>query len=343
MRDSTDDSRFYLFIHQLPPRPLYLRAKVRKLLSQAGALALKDSVYVLPLRPDRLPLLQRIAEVAAAGGGEAYVWQGDFVERPGHEELILAFQRARDEEYKALVGRVREWTDEPKRRSGPSPPEGRLRFRLAHAKRRLEQIAGNDFFRAPGRAQAEDAIENLEARLQPRPKTAPPREPNPELMGRTWVTRSGIQVDRIASAWLVRRFIDPNARFRFIDLHEEGARPGELTFDMRSADFTHEEDRCTFETLIRRTRLRDRALAPVAEIIHDIDIKDGKFGRPEAKGIEQLLLGMLGANPGDEERLDRGFALLDDLYQSFARQSRTASFPRGKGGGKPGTSKGGPA
>ena len=111
MRDSTDDSRWCLFIHQLPPRPLYLRAKVRKLLSQAGALALKDSVYVLPLRPDRLPALRRIVGVAAAGGGQAYVWRGDFVERPGHEELIQAFRRARDDEYKTLAWRVREWAD----------------------------------------------------------------------------------------------------------------------------------------------------------------------------------------------------------------------------------------
>ncbi len=310
---------WYLFIHQLPPKPLYLRAKVRKLLSQAGALPLKDSVYVLPLRPDRLPALQEIAAVATGDGGDAFLWQGQFVENARAERLVKAFRDARDNDYAALVERVGTWTDELERRSGQAPPEGRLRFRLAHARRRFEQVARNDFFGAPHRAQAEAALEDLEARLQPPPKTAAAkRQLHPELIGRTWVTRRGVQVDRIASAWLIRRFVDPGARFRFIDVHEEEAHPGELTFDMMGADFTHEEDRCTFETLVRRTGLKDAALARVAEIIHDIDIKDGKFSRPEARGVEQLVLGLLAANPEDEQRLHRGFAMLDDLYRSFA-------------------------
>jgi len=319
MPESPEKSRWYLFIHQLPPKPLYLRAKVRKLLSQAGALPLKDSVYVLPLRPDRLSTLRQIADIAAADGGEAFVWQGQFVDGPRDEELIRAFRDARDHEYAALVERVREWTDEFKRRSGQAPPEGRLRFRLAHARRRFEQVARNDFFNAPRRAQAEAALEDLEARLQAPANITARKRPHPELIGRTWVTRRGVQVDRIASAWLIRRFVDPDARFRFIDAHEEKARPGELTFDMMGADFTHEQDRCTFETLVKRIGLKDAALARVAEIIHDIDIKDGKFGRAEARGVEQLVLGLLAANAEDERRLDRGFAMLDDLYRSFGQ------------------------
>jgi hypothetical protein len=329
MAEPPENARWYLFIHQLPPKPLYLRAKVRKLLSQAGALPLKDSVYVLPSRPDRLPTLQQIAQVASKGG-EAFLWQGQLLEKERDEELVDAFQEARGNDYAALVERVREWTDELERRSGQAPPEGRVRFRLVHAKRRFDQIARYDFFGAPGRAQAEAALESLEARLQPVSKATARKRPHAELIGRTWVTRRGIQVDRIASAWLIRRFVDDDARFRFIDIHEEQARPGELTFDMVGADFTHEEDRCTFETLVRRINLKDPALARVAEIIHDIDIKDGKFGRAESRGVEQLVLGLLAANPEDERRLDRGFAMLDDLYRSFSRQL---------GPGSPGKSK----
>ena len=235
------------------------------------------------------------------------------------QELVEAFQEARDNDYAALVERVRGWTDELERRSSQAPPEGRMRFRLSHARRRFEQIALNDFFGAPGRARAEAALETLEARLRPPSKAMARKQPHPDLIGRTWVTRRGIQVDRIASAWLIRRFVDHDARFRFIDVHEDETRPGELTFDMVGADFTHEEDRCTFETLVRRTGLKDPALARVAEIIHDIDIKDGKFGRPEARGVEQLVLGLLAANAEDERRLDRGFAMLDDLYRSFSK------------------------
>ena len=341
MPELLENPHWYLLIHQLPPKPLYLRAKVRKLLSQAGALPLKDSVYVLPLRPDRLPALREIAAVATGDGGDAFLWQGQFVEKARDGQLIEAFRDARDKDYAALLERVRTCTDELERRSGQAPPEGRLRFRLAHAQRRFEQVARNDFFGAPRRAQAEAALEDLAARLQPPSRTvARKRPPHPELIGRTWVTRRGVQVDRIASAWLIRRFVDPDARFRFIDVHEEQPHPGELTFDMTGADFTHEEDRCTFETLVRRTGRNDGALARMAEIIHDIDIKDGKFKRPEARGVEQLVLGLLAANAEDERRLDRGFAMLDDLYRSFAGQLRPDSPGRGKGG-KPGLRKGG--
>ncbi len=186
-------------------------------------------------------------------------------------------------------------------------------------------MARLDFFAANGRAGAQAALDELEARLRP-PSAAKPREPrHPELMGRTWVTRRGVQVDRIGSAWLIRRFIDPDARFRFTDGIEDRARSGELTFDSVGADFTHEDDRCTFETLVRRIGLKDPALDRVAEIIHDIDIKDGKFGRAEAVGIQQVLAGVLKANPDDESRLARGFSLLDDLYQSFGQSLQSHS------------------
>ncbi|HYT32587.1 MAG TPA: chromate resistance protein ChrB domain-containing protein, partial [Thermoanaerobaculia bacterium] len=143
-------------------------------------------------------------------------------------------------------------------------------------------------------------------------------------IGRTWVTRRGIHIDRIASAWLIRRFLDPNARFRFVDA-KEPARPGDLQFDMVGGDFTHEGDRCTFETLLARTGVANRALVDIAEIVHDIDLKDGKFARPEAAGIERLLTGLILANPEDEARLQRGFVLFDELYQSFRKKLPASS------------------
>ena len=134
------------------------------------------------------------------------------------------------------------------------------------------------------------------------------------------MTRKGIKVDRIASAWLVRRFLDARVRFRFIEPGREATRSGETTFDMVGGDFTHESDRCTFETLCHRAGLKDPALVPIAEIVHEIDLKDGKFGRPETRGIERLLTGIVNACARDEERLDRGFALFDELYESFRRK-----------------------
>jgi hypothetical protein len=171
-----------------------------------------------------------------------------------------------------------------------------------------------DFFATSARGEAEAALADAERRAG--------RKLGNDLMGRSWVTRRGIQVDRIASAWLIRRFIDPNARLRFVDPQTEAIRPGELRFDMAGGEFSHEGDRCTFETLLARSGVRDATLARVAEIVHEIDIKDGKFGRPEARGVEQVLLGIQAAYADDLGRLERGSALLDDLYESFRRQLR---------------------
>ena len=141
-----------------------------------------------------------------------------------------------------------------------------------------------------------------------------------ELADLTWVTRRGVHVDRIASAWLIRRFIDAAARFRFADSHSPAASPGEVRFDTVGGEFTHEGDRCTFETLVARIGLADPAVSQIAEIVHDIDLKDAKFGRAEAAGIEQLIDGLVLAHADDLDRLDRGFALFDDLCESFRRR-----------------------
>jgi hypothetical protein len=307
---------WYLLIHQIPAKPLYLRAKIRKRLTSLGAVALKDSVYVLPARSELLPRLQEIADETRSGGGDAFVLRAGFVEVRTRNALIESFRRERAADYEVLARDVRRWTAELKRRSRTVPLEGSLRARLARAKRRLEVIRAIDFFDAPAHHEAEASLAALEGELLSEP-AARPGSPHRELVGRTWVTRRGIQVDRIASAWFVRRFLDPKARLRFIDPGADEVRPDEIRFDMVAGDFTHEEDRCTFETLVLRTGMKDPALARVAEIVHEIDIKDGKYSCPETKGVQQMLGGMLMATPDDESRLDRGFAMFDDLYQSF--------------------------
>ena len=132
------------------------------------------------------------------------------------------------------------------------------------------------------------------------------------------MTRQGVQVDRIASAWLIRRFIDPGARFKFVAGKGYAPLPGELRFDMFEGEFTHKGDRCTFEVLIDHSGLADPALKAIAEIIHDIDLKDDKYGREEVAGVRSLIAGIAASSTDDEQRLARGSALLDDLYSSFA-------------------------
>ena len=137
------------------------------------------------------------------------------------------------------------------------------------------------------------------------------------LNKRTWVTRQGEQVDRIASAWLIRRFIDREATFKFVPSSGYKPDPSELRFDMFEGEFTHRGDRCTFEVLRGHAGLGDPALGAIAEIIHDIDLKDGKYGREETAGVRSLIAGITAASSNDEQRLERGMALLDDLHRSF--------------------------
>jgi hypothetical protein len=311
--------RWYLLIHQLPPKPLYLRAKIRQRLARVGAVALKNAVYALPFREDCFEDFQWIAEEAAAGGGEARVCAAEFADPETDDGLVARFRAERTADYATLADSLAS----ARRAAGSSAPPEDPSSALARARRRLEEISRIDFFEAPGRARAEKALARLQARAG---RTRPPSRGGRQaaaLSRRTWVTRRGIQVDRIASAWLIRRFLDPKARFRFVDPAEH-RRAGELRFDMVDGDFTHEGDACTFETLLARTGAADPALRAIAEIVHDIDLKDGKFGRPEARGVEQVLTGLLLSNPSDEERLERGFALFEALHESF-RGSKAAA------------------
>jgi len=185
-----------------------------------------------------------------------------------------------------------------------------------------------DFFGAIGRETAEEAIRTLEARLKEdadvrgKDTAQSAARPPQALHNRTWVTRRGVYVDRIASAWLIRRFIDPQARFKFVS--GKGYRPeeGELRFDMFEAEFTHEGDKCTFEVLLERGALKDPALRAIAEIIHDIDLKDNKFGRSEVAGIRTLIEGISVATDEDSERITRGSEVFNDLYEYFRKKRR---------------------
>lgn len=311
---------WYLLIHQLPPEPLYLRAKIRQRLARVGAVALKKAVYVLPRREECLEDFQWIAEEAVAGGGEAHVSEVRFLDEKTNRALVERFREERDAGYESLAAELTGLIDET--RDAARGRVADVSGRLSRVRKRLAEIDGIDFFQASGRRRVDQLLGALERRLARGSATAPPRAPLGELSGKTWVTRRGIHIDRIASAWFVRRFVDANARFRFGDPGAEPRRADEVLFDVPGGDFTHEGDRCTLETLIARGGVRDRALAEVAEIVHDVDLKDGKFGRAEARGVEQLLGGLILINTTDAARLERGLVFFDELYQSFRKKGR---------------------
>lgn len=186
---------------------------------------------------------------------------------------------------------------------------------VARLAKRIADVAAVDWFHAPQRVVAERALRAAEERVRGTAREL--RAGGSAPSGATWVTRAGVFVDRIASAWLIRRFIDPDARFAFVAGTRHRPKAGEVRFDMSDAEFTHEGDRCTFEVLLDRFALRDAALDALAEIVHDIDLKDEKYGRAEASGVSAVLQGIAVTARDDAERIERGAALIDGLYASL--------------------------
>jgi hypothetical protein len=315
-----DPARWLFLIHQIPPRPNYLRVKVGRRLQGLGAVAVKNSVYVLPRSDQALEDFQWVRREILAGGGEAWICEARFVEGLTDGEVEALFHAAREADYAELIEEARRLQAALARKRAPLGRDA-AGAALQRLRKRLAEVAAIDHLGAGGRETAEGLLSAIEARLRPPAEESEARGPSSlaDVRGRTWVTRAGVRVDRIASAWLIRRFIDPGARIDFVAA-PASAPAGALRFDMSPGDFTHEGDRCTFEVLVRRFGLQDPGLRPLAEMIHDIDLKDGKFARPETPGFERLIEGILLRQTADEPRLAEGTTVLDALYESFRRR-----------------------
>jgi hypothetical protein len=317
--------RWMLLIHQIPPKPAYFRAKVGRRLARLGAVAIKNSVYVTPLTEQTQEDLQWVAREIASEGGEATLCNATFVEGLRDDQIEVLFQAARDADYAEVAEEARAITGElPPRLARDDERRQGLEAELARLRKRLGEIAAIDFFAASARQTAETAIDALERRLRRgRESTNEEAEARPkrdDYRGRKWVTRKNVHVDRIASAWLIRRFIDEAARFAFVPGQGYRSKDGEVTFDMFEGDFTHVGDACTFETLLDRFDVRDAGLAAIAEIIHDIDVKDAKFGRAEAPGVAALVAGIALSEREDEARIELGGRMLDALLELYRRR-----------------------
>lgn len=311
-------------MHQIPPKPDYFRVKIWRRLQRLGAVAIKNSVYVLPKNEQTQEDFQWVLREIVEGGGEATLCEARFVDGLSDSEVEGLFQTARSADYDEIAVEARRLGAIPAPKRKKDDRSAQIETDLAKLKRRLAEVVAIDFFGARGRESVDGLISGIEARMyENRSGTRPVKSgtsPVSELKDKTWVTRKGIYVDRIASAWFVRRFVDSAARFKFVPAKGYKPLPGEIRFDMFEAEFTHEGDRCTLEILIERTGIDDPALLRIAEIVHDIDLKDQKFGRQETPGIEQVIAGIAMAHKDDETRLARGSAVFDDLYEFFKRK-----------------------
>ncbi|RTZ99986.1 MAG: ChrB protein [Deltaproteobacteria bacterium] len=312
-----DLKKWLLLIHQIPPKPDYFRVKIWRRLRKVGAVAIKQSVYVLPENESTREDLSWIVKEIDDGGGTASLCRAGFIEGLSDRQIKALFQAARNEDYKEIIRETRRLLDLLKADEFSKEDVFKNRAKLSRQRHRFEEVREIDFFQASGQKTARQTLRALESmlkRVHGRPVTLPV---NRQEKGRTWVTRTGVYIDRIACVWLIRRFIDRDARFKFVSPDGYHPRPGEYRFDMFAAEFSHEGDLCTFEVLVRRFCLALPAVCAVAEIIHDIDLKDNKFDRPEAHGIQALFSGLATAHTDDETRVDRGTGILDELYAYF--------------------------
>lgn len=314
-------TRWLLLIHQLPAKPAYLRVKTWRRLQSIGAVAIKPAVYALPATEQTQEDLEWLRREIEQAGGEAVICEARLIDGLTDADVRAQFNAARDNDYTEIAEELRALNARLDRGHAESPEELRTSFKRLKSRHALNVAI--DYFGASGREVSDGLIGALETGLREsgvEEQDSSPVSPLTNLTGRVWVTRQGVHVDRIACSWLIRKFIDPDAQIRFILPREYQHTPGELRFDMFDGEFTHEGDRCSFEVLTARAGLDDPALAAIGEIVHDIDLKEDKFGREETAGVKALINGICSSTHDDEQRIARGGTILDDLYAGFQRK-----------------------
>jgi len=308
-----------LLLVGVPPTPSSLRVRVWRRLRSLGAVPLKRSAYLLPDTPERYEDFQWLAQEIERDGGDATLVRVQQIENVTPAEVLRLFHDPRDQDYKHLAVRYRKLLQSLDRKTAAA--SARVHDELTRLSKDHQRIREIDFFGAPGGAEVRRLEEAIAMRTR-RPESVRP-EPVPtldltKLRGRRWVTRPRPHVDRVASAWLIKRFIDPAAVFVF-------APPAEfpkdaIAFDAPGVELSHHGEDCTFETLVKRARLRDRRLTRLAEVVHEADLRDGKFPHEEARGIDVAIRALLAALPDDHQVLTQGMALFEGLYATTPRR-----------------------
>lgn len=321
----TNTQEWLLIFYSVPSHPVNARMRIWRKLAKAGAVQLKGAVYLLPASEEHEELLQwLINEVKSLGGDGAFVRTGE-IRTMAEEDLRDLFLRQTGQELHKLEKEldVVERKVQGMRKGTRTKDAAGLVTLAGKISKEFDDIANRDFFSSPVAGDMKKRIQAVESALQtagkgPAAETASiTLRRTEQYQGRTWATRKNPFVDRMASAWLIKRFIDPKALFRFIDEKEvPGPGSGMVAFDVHEGEFTHHGELCTFEVLAKAFGIKDKAVNKIAEIVHDLDLKDDKYGKPEAAGVEDILAGIRKTAKNDIDGLERGMAVFEMLYQS---------------------------
>ena len=319
-------AKWLLLVHQLPARPSNLRVHIWRRLQQVGAVALRNSIYVLPNTSEAREDFDWMRAEIAGRGGQVSILAAEAIDGYTDDELQTNFRNARTAEYEALIRQIDGITKRSTSKKGRLSRTAGQR-ELAKVRERFHALKSTDFFGAPRAADAQSAVERLERVLRKEPITdAVVDRLEPRFFRRRqWLTRPRPGIDRMASAWLIRRFIAPDAKFVFGSLP---APEGHIPFDMPDVEFGHRGTDCTYETLLRRFAIVDAAVSRVGHIVHDLDLKESRYGLADTATIGRLVEGLRDAGSSDADMLENGIKMIEALYRSFVKEAAAATPAR---------------
>lgn len=301
--------KWLLLLYGLPTKKSGARVSLWRQLRKCGALPLKTSASLLPDTPEHYERFQWLAQQVRDAGGEASLLRVSEIEGLQPADLVRQFNEARAADYDTLRTALTKLIAANRRKPG-----GTFAADLEKLTRQFEEIRRIDFFHCPREQDVRMLLQRAAGLRTPAGKSAPKLSAR-RYHGRTWLTRPRPHIDRVGSAWLIKRFIDPQARFIFAG--SPAAHPDAIPYDMFEVEFSHHGEDCTFETLVKRFGLTDKAVLKMAEIVHDVDLEDGKFQTTEGVGLDQMLRGWAKTGLSDEELLLRGGDCFEALYQSL--------------------------
>ncbi len=321
--------KWILFIHQIAQDAPNLRVKIWRDLKKHGAVLFKNAVYVLPYNKQHEEIMQWLCKQIKDSGSDASLFVTESLDKKQDEEIIKTFHELCDKEYLAVITACDDILKKTEQIEGTEGITANIVYdfkkRLSEITKNTEDIARIDFFHAPQKERVSQKTQLIRHKIEEWSKS-PKREVSvihkiyriKDYVGKKWVTRKDIYIDRTASAWLIRKFIDPKAKFVFLAKNTDKIPNNAIPFDMYGAEFTHHGEDCTFETLIKAFDLKDPALQPIAEIVHDIDLSDSKYDRKEAEGIGQIITGLSQKLKNDKNLLEKGIEIFDALYHKYS-------------------------
>lgn len=300
-----------LLLFSLPATHKTARVALWRKLQKSGAIQIKTSTYLLPDTPAQYELFQWLAKQITDYGGDSTLIRAQQIGGLSDARIVGLFNAARDSDYSALGEAARKLaTPRPARRAEAFGDE------LEKLRKTFRAIREIDFFDAPKAHVAESQLARLESATRSKTRVAA-RLQAAKFQGKIWMTRPRPEIDRVACAWLIRGFIDPKATFKFAA--QADSRAGGIPFDYPHGEFSHHGEDCTFETLLARFGIADKALRKIGDMVHDADLEDEKFQQPECVGLDRILKGWAKRGMPDDEILARGGNCFDGLYAFLRR------------------------